>query len=348
MSFTLQKLLGILFCNLLNCSWFPIVSSARRQPIVINLPCSSQNEGVNVFDEKEGPIESLVHLYVDGAFNRRELVRRVAKHTGSVAAAMATLSGYSVFGQASTPCPANVRVPEDAPDITARDVQYPGEESALMGYLAYPKGTESQKIPGVMVIHENRGLVEHIRDVTRRMARAGFVAIAPDLLSRQGGTASFADPTQLAAAYGRTTLPQRQADLISTLAYFKTVSNVIHDRIGAVGFCAGGGNVWNLASVLEELKAAVPFYGAPVPPLDTIASIKAPVLAIYAETDRNLTMQMAPVMNAMIQQQKSFGFVVYQGVGHAFHNDTGAAYNAEAACDAWSRTVAWFDKHLRK
>jgi hypothetical protein len=106
-----------------------------------------------MYQDNEGPIDSLVHLYVDGAFNRRELVRRVAKHTGSVAAALATLSGYSVFGQAATPCPANVRVPEDAPDITARDVQYLGEESALMGYLAYPKGTESQKMPGVIVVH---------------------------------------------------------------------------------------------------------------------------------------------------------------------------------------------------
>jgi carboxymethylenebutenolidase len=304
--------------------------------------------GGEMYQDNEGPIDGLVHLYVDGAFNRRELVKRVTRHTGSVAAALAALKGYSVFGQAATPCPANVRVPEDAPDITARDVQYPGEESVLMGYLAYPKGTESQKMPGVIVVHENRGLVEHIRDVARRVARAGFVALAPDLLSRQGGTASFSDPTQLAAAYGRTTVPQRQADLISTLAYLKTVSNVIHDRIGAVGFCAGGGNVWNMAMVLEELRAAVPFYGAPVPPIEGLSTIKAPVLAIYAETDRNLTMQMAPVMTAMIQQQKSFGFVVYQGVGHAFHNDTGAAYNAAAACDAWTRTIAWFDKHLRQ
>src|SRR5712692_740043 len=102
-----------------------------------------------MYDENEGPIDSLVHLYADGAFSRRELVGRVAKHTGSIAAALAALRGYDVFGQAATPCPANVQVPEDAPDIVARDVQYPGDESGLLGYLAYPRGADARPLPGV-------------------------------------------------------------------------------------------------------------------------------------------------------------------------------------------------------
>jgi carboxymethylenebutenolidase len=301
-----------------------------------------------MFHESEGPVDSLVHLYVDGAFNRRELVRRVAKHTGSIGAALATLRGYEAFGQAATACPADVRVPENAPDITARDVQFPGEQTSVLGYLAYPKGSENKKLPGVIVVHENRGLVEHIRDVTRRVARAGFVGLAPDLLSRQGGTAQFTDPTQQAAAYGRTTLDGRQADLISSLSYLKGVQNVQFDRIGAVGFCAGGGNVWNLAVVLEELAAAVMFYGTPLPSIDNLDRIKAPVLAMYAELDRTLSQQAALVMQAMVQKQKMIGFVLYQGAGHAFNNDTGPAYNAEAACDAWPRTIAWLNKWLNK
>jgi len=301
-----------------------------------------------MFREDETPIESLVHLWVDGAFNRRELVRRVAKHTGSAAAALAVLRGYDVFAQASTPCPATVQVPPDAPDIVARDVAYPGDAGDIFGYVAYPVAAGSQPLPGVIVVHENRGLVDYIKDVTRRVARAGFIGLAPDLLSRQGGTAQFTDPTMQAAAYGRTTLPERQADLISSLAYFKTLPNVVYDHIGAVGFCAGGGNVWNLALVVQELKAVVPFYGTPVPPLDGIPNITAPVLAMYAELDRSLTMQMAPVMTTMLQQQKTFGFVVYQGANHAFHNDTGPAYDPEAACDAWARAVAWFNKYLRQ
>lgn len=299
-----------------------------------------------MYQENEGPIDSLVHLWVDGAFPRRELVRRVARHTGSIAAAIAALSGYEAFGQAAIQCPAGVQVPADAPDLVAQDVQYPGDSGTMLGYLAYPKSATGV-MPGVIVVHENRGLVDHIKDVTRRAARAGFLALSPDLLSRQGGTGQFPDATQQTAAYGRTTADERLADLTASLAYLKVQPNVVFDRIGAVGFCAGGGNIWNMAVNIGELAAAVPFYGTPLPPADALDSIGAPVLAIYAETDRTLTMNMAPVMSAMIQKQKKFGMIVYQGVGHAFHNDTGPNYNAEAACDAWASTMAWFNKYLR-
>ena len=300
-----------------------------------------------MYQENEGPIDSLVHLYVDGAFSRRDLIRRVAGHTGSIAAALAVLRGYDVFAQASTPCPASVQVPADAPDLLAQDVTYPGDAGDLFGYLAYPRNAGPDPMPGVIVVHENRGLVDYIKDVARRTAREGFVALAPDLLSRQGGTAQFTDPTAQAAAYGRTTLGERQADLISTLSFLKSQPNVIFDHIGAVGFCAGGGNVWNLAVNVQELRAVVPFYGTPVPTVDQIPNLATPVLAMYAELDRALTTQMAGVMTTMLAQQKTIGFVVYQGANHAFHNDTGAAYNAAAACDAWARAIAWFNKYLR-
>ena len=301
-----------------------------------------------MYQENESPIDGLVHLYVDGAFSRRDLVRRVAKYTGSIGAAWTVLRGYDVFAQANTACPASgVQVPPDAPDIVAQDIQYTGDASPMFGYMAYPRTASPQLFPGVIVVHENRGLVDHIKDVTRRVARAGFLGVAPDLLSRQGGTAAFPDPASQMAAYAQTTLPQRMADMYSTLAYIKALPNVVFNRIGTVGFCAGGGNVWNFALGLDELAAAVPFYGTPVPSVDSLPSIQAPVLALYAELDRNLTISMAPVMTGMLQLQKTFGFVVYQGVGHAFNNDTGPAYNAAAACDAWSRTIAWFNKYLR-
>ena len=186
-----------------------------------------------MFDEHESPVDSLVHLYVDGAFDRRELVRRVAKLAGGTAAALATLGGYEVFGQSATACPANVQVPPDAPDITGADVQYTGEASTMFGYLAYPSALKGNLAPGVIVVHENRGLTDYIKDVTRRMARAGFVALAPDLLSRQGGTQQFTDPTAQAAAYARTTRDQRLSDLYATLKYIKTQPNIIYDHIGA-------------------------------------------------------------------------------------------------------------------
>lgn len=301
-----------------------------------------------MYDKDQSPIEELIHLYVDGAFSRRELISRLARYTGGVTAAMAALSTLDLAHAEETgaSCPADSSVPADTPDLNVSDVQFPGDAGAIFGHLAYPKGTDQQNWLGVIVVHENRGLVEHIRDVTRRVARAGFVGLGVDLLSRQGGTGQFTDPTQQTAAYGRTTQEERRADLIAGFNYLKSLDVLRAGRIGTVGFCAGGGNVWDLAVNLEDLAAAVAFYGTPLPPEDQIQRIKAPVLGIYAELDRALTLRTPAIITAMISQQKTFGFHIYQGVGHAFHNDTGPAYNSTAACDAWSQTLAWFNKFL--
>jgi carboxymethylenebutenolidase len=297
-------------------------------------------------EHEQDPVHELVHLYVDGAFDRRELFSRVTKLFGSGAAATAALGGYSeLMAQTPSACPANVKVPIDAPDIVARDIEYNANGVKMLAHFAYPANVEG-KMPGVIVIHENRGLVEHIKDVCRRMARAGFASIAPDLLSRQGGVQMFPEPTQQTQAYGRTTVEQRREDLISALDYLKFTPFVQHDRIGVTGFCAGGGNTWDLVVNLPELAAAVPFYGPP-PAVDQLAGVQTPVLMIYAERDRALTARIAPVLTELLARQKVFGFRVYEGVGHAFHNDTGAAYNAEAACAAWAETVAYFNKWLR-
>ncbi len=296
--------------------------------------------------ENDDPVHQLVHLYVDGAFGRRELIKRVARYTGSVAAAMTALGGFEELKAQATPCPAGIQVPADADDLIVQDVEFAGEAGKVFGHFAYPK-TITEPQPAVIVIHENRGLVDHIKDVTRRAARAGFVALGVDLLSRQGGTQAFGDPAQQTAAYSRTTQDQRRADLISALDFLKSNEYVVFDRIGVVGFCAGGGNVWDLVVNVPELGAAVPFYGAP-PAVEDLQKIQTPVQGMYAETDRALTLRIAPIMTEMITRQKTFGLNVYQGVGHAFHNDTGAAYNAEAACDAWSRTIGFFNKHLRR
>jgi carboxymethylenebutenolidase len=290
-----------------------------------------------------------VHLYVDGAIGRRDLVRRVAKHTGSVAAAMAALAGFEDLQAQTAPagCNVDIRVPANAEHLVTADVTFPSDDGfRLSGYQAWPR-TATDLMPGVIVVHENRGLVEHIRDVTRRIASAGFIGVAVDLLSRQGGVGQFPEPTQQTQAYGRTTPLERRMDLLGTLAYIKTLPLIQYDRIGMVGFCAGGGNIWDFVVNIEELGAAVPYYGAP-PALEHVQYVKTPVLAVYAERDRGLTMRMLPVANAMIEQQKVFGMFVYEGVGHAFNNDTGPNYNAEAACDAWSRTIAFFNRHLRR
>lgn len=297
--------------------------------------------------EDSNPIAQLVHLYVDGAFNRRELVRRVARKTGSVAAAMAVLGGYEAMrAEGPSEVPAGLRTSESEPDIDAREVTFPGEAGVVYGYLAVPRKAYSELQPGLIVVHENRGLVEHIKDVTRRAAKAGFVSLAVDLLSRQGGTAQFTEPTQQTQAYNRTTQADRRADLLAGLDFLKRQDTIVFDRIAMTGFCAGGGNVWDFVVNIGELAAAVPFYGTP-PPLEDLDRVRTPVWGMYAERDRTLTGRIFPVADAMIRLQKPFGLTVYEGVGHAFHNDTGAAYNATAAADAWARTIAFCDKWLR-
>jgi carboxymethylenebutenolidase len=189
----------------------------------------------------------LAHLYVDGAISRREMVRRARNIVGGVAGVSAALNMMGTPLRAQM-CGEDLRVPADAPDLEADNVVFPGEASVLMAYLVRPKREETNPIPGVLVIHENRGLNDHIRDVTRRVARAGFLALGIDLLSRQGGTGQFATPTEQQQAYGRTTVEGRLADMRSAVAHLRSLNGVRSDRIGSVGFCAGGANVWLLGT----------------------------------------------------------------------------------------------------
>ena len=293
----------------------------------------------------ENPIDELVHEHVDGAFDRRELIRRVTRLTGSATAAVAALSGFEVLQAQPSACPAGIVTSANDPTLVVEDVEFPGEAGKVLGHFAYQKGLTAPQ-PGLIVIHENRGLVDHIKDVTRRAAKAGFVALGVDLLSRQGGTKAFAED-QLTAAYGRTLPVERRGDIIAALDFLKFRKEVVWNRIGTIGFCAGGGNIWDLIANVEEIAAAVPFYGAPVPSVDVIPRLKTPVLAVYAERDRALTQNMLNFAVQMSIAQKQYGALIYEGVGHAFHNDTGAAYNAEAACDAWAKAMTFLNKFLR-
>ncbi len=299
-------------------------------------------------------VESLVHLWEDGALNRRELIRHVTGRTGTIAAAIAAVEALGVgperaFAQG---CPATVS--EGDPNINAQPVEYPGEAGTIFGYLARPRDSGSPARarahgtapePAVLVIHENQGLTSHIKDVTRRVARAGYVGLGVDLISRLGGTPNFPDPVQATNAYNRVGAAAYLQDMLSSLAYLKALPGVQANRLGAVGFCAGGGNCWNLAVTSPDLSAAVMFYGAP-PPIEAVQKAP-PVLGIYAELDRALTGRMPAVVTELLNRQKPFGFHVYEGANHAFHNDTGPRYKPDAACDAWSKSIAFFDLHLR-
>jgi carboxymethylenebutenolidase len=238
-----------------------------------------------------------------------------------------------------------VRVSPDDPLITASDVQFPGDGSTLLGYLARPRA--GGPFPIVLVCHENRGLTEHIKDVTRRVARAGYVGLAVDLLSRQGGTAKVADAASIPGLLSGMSSQQAVGDFENGLRYLQGQAYAVKDRPGMVGFCYGGGITWMAATRLPALRAAVPFYG-PIPPLADVPNIQAAVLGIYGALDQRINAGIPDIEQAMKANNKVFEKIIYPNASHAFHNDTGPNYNAEAAADAWAKTLAWFDKYLKQ
>lgn len=243
----------------------------------------------------------------------------------------------------SQPAPSYGTVSPDDPSVVAGDVQFPGDAATLLGYSARP--AEGGPFPVVLVCHENRGLTEHIKDVTRRLAKAGYTAIAVDLLSHLGGTESVGSEN-VPGALGNISPDQFVQDFLSGWRHLQSQSFAQADRLGMVGFCFGGGVTWLVATQVPELQAAVPFYG-PHPPVDQVPNINAAVLAIYAGRDQRINQGIPAIEDAMRQHDKIYEKVIYPDTDHAFHNDTGSRYNPAAAQDAWNRTLAWFDLYLR-
>lgn len=319
-------------------------------------------------------LDEFVEDYQEGLISRREALKLIAGITGSMTLASSllaacappaapatpattapTLSIAPTIAPTSLPTPrptaaveptaTSVPQPTAAPsgDIEAQDVRFAGDGATLKGYWARPVG--DGLYPIVLVCHENRGLTDHIKDVTRRFAQAGYAALAVDLLSRQGGTAAN-DDSSIPGLLSNMPQDQFVSDFISGLRSVQQQPGVQADRVGMVGFCFGGGVTWRVAVGLPELRAAVPFYGPP-PSVDEVPKINAAVLAIYAGRDQRITSTAATMEAAMLQNGKTFEKVIYPDADHAFFNDTGTRYNSEAAKDAWTRTLAWFNQYLK-
>jgi carboxymethylenebutenolidase len=294
--------------------------------------------------------------YRSGRLVRREFLRRIAVFSGGAVAGLTVLasrgfpaSPEEVAEAAASPAPlraqatAGVTVPPDDPAIDARMVSFPLGSTAILAYAAFPRSTP--KAPAVTVVHENRGLVEHIKDVCRRLAKAGYAGLAIDLMSPQGGTEKFADSAEV-STYLSKTPPERHVEILNAgVRYLQQLPAVRADRVGTMGFCFGGGMVWRLATQNADLRAAAPFYG-PNPPLEEVAKIRAAVLAFYGSLDTFVTPGLAAMRNALEKAGVTFETHLYEGANHGFFNDTGAQYNAAAAKDAWTRTLAWFGRWL--
>lgn len=265
-------------------------------------------------------------------------------------AAVATQAVLATIVTTPTPAPtaisvpANVRVPADDPAIEAGMVSFPGEGLTIMAYQAKPK--TGGPFPAIIVAHENRGLTDYIQDVARRLAKAGYVALAVDLLSKQGGTAQVSDPAQIPAALSAASPDELAGHYLAGIKYLQGLAFVQKERLGMVGFCFGGGMTWLTATKSADLKAAVPFYG-PNPPLEGVPNIKAAVLAIYGENDARINAGIPAIEEAMQKNAKTFEKIIYPGAGHAFHNDTGRNYKPDAAEDAWKRTLEWFARYVK-
>ncbi|HEX8550678.1 MAG TPA: dienelactone hydrolase family protein [Abditibacteriaceae bacterium] len=281
-------------------------------------------------------IEAAIDEYHGGTLNRRAFLARLVTLTGSMAATHLLLERS---GLAQTLSQREAQQME----IAADTVTYSGD-TPLSGYLAAPKG--EGRFPAVVVIHENRGLNDHTRDVARRFAAAGFVALAPDLLSRKGGTAAMESPDKAREAIGTITAEEATRDLKAGLAFLNAHTKVQAGKLASVGFCWGGARSFLLAVESDLLKAAVVFYGS-APPAERLAEVRCPVLGIYGETDERITSQVPAVAAAMQKAGKSFQEMTYVGAGHAFFNDTGERYNAPAAKDAWERTLTFLRTNLK-
>jgi carboxymethylenebutenolidase len=283
--------------------------------------------------------QEIIRLYDDYTherLDRRVFMDRLTKLAGGTAAAAALLPVLkNNYAQAAI-------VPADDPRLQTEEVTFQGATGEVQGYLARPVDA-SAALPGVVVIHENRGLNPHIEDVARRMALEGFIALAPDFLSPQGGTPE--DEDQAREMISQLEPAQTLQNAVAAVDFLET-HEATSGEVGVVGFCWGGALANQLAVNVPDLGAAVPFYGRQ-PTSEEAARIEAPLLLHYAGLDERINAGIPGYEQALKEAGVDYTIHMYEGANHAFHNDTNAArYDQEAAELAWSRTIEFLKQHL--
>jgi carboxymethylenebutenolidase len=291
-------------------------------------------------------VMSLFDRYVHGGIDRREFIDKASKYAvgGMTAAAMLeALRPNFALGQQVAPGDPRIKGEE----ATAPSPQGSGN---IKGYLVRP-AKAAGKLPAIVVIHENRGLNPHIRDIARRLAVANFIAFAPDALTPVGGypVNEPADKQEEVAAqmFGKLDAAKRTEDLTAAATWIKAHAEST-GRLGAVGFCFGGGEVNKLAVRLGDgLQAGVPFYGAAPNPVGDAAKIKAHMLINYAEMDDRINAAWPGYEMVLKANKVDYQQFTYPGTMHGFNNDTTPRYNEAQAKVAFQRTIDWFNKHVR-
>ena len=291
-------------------------------------------------DETEKPaitqeMISLFDDYTHLSLDRRKFMDNLAKLAGSVSAATAAAALMASNAKAQG------LVPETDERLRIEDVAYPGAKGEMKGYLARPAA--GGPFPAVIVVHENRGLNPRIKDVARRVALEGFVALAPDFLSDLGGTP--ADEDQARNLFSNLDRGDVTANGVATIAYLQALEGA-NGKVGAMGFCWGGGTVNNLAVAAPDLGAAVAYYGGQPDPA-AVPQIKARLMLHYAGLDERINAGIPAFEAALKAAGTDYQLFIYDGVNHAFNNDTAPARYDKAAADlAWSRTIGLFKEAL--
>lgn len=279
----------------------------------------------------------LYDYYAHGKISRREFLDRAAKFTvGSLTATVLLTSLSPDYALAQ-------QVAASDPDIVAEYIHYPSPNGhgQVRGYLVRPAKANGP-LPAVVVVHENRGLNPYIEDVARRLAKAGFIALAPDGLSSVGGYPGDDDKGR---ELQQQVDPEKLMNDFFAAIEFLMENDATTGKVGIIGFCYGGGVANAAAVAYPELAAAVPFYGRQPNPQD-VSRINAPLLIHYAELDSRINEGWAAYEAALKAGDKSYEAYIYPGVNHGFHNDTTPRYDEAAAKLAWQRTIDWFQKYL--
>lgn len=281
--------------------------------------------------------QKIINLYDDYThlpLTRSEFIRRLVLITGSVTAAMSVLPLIEVNA-------ANMKITGDE-DLFTEKINYPGVPGNMEAYVARPK--EDKKYPAVIVIHENRGLNAHIEDVARRAATSGFLAIAPNALSATGTVAANEDEAR--QKFQELKAENNLQNFINAFDYLATRKDY-NGNAGCVGFCWGGAMANSLAVKLPALKAAVAFYGRQ-PEAEDVKNIKAAVQLHYGGLDERVNAGIPAYEEALKKNNITYELYMYEGVNHAFHNDTAPTrYNETAAKLAWQRSIDFFKKYVK-
>ncbi len=280
----------------------------------------------------------LYDFYAHGKITKRQFLDRAGKFAVGGVTAVALLNmlspNYAMAQQVSF----------NDPDIHADYITYPSPNGTgdVRGYLVRPAGVE-EPLPGVLVIHENRGLNPYIEDVARRLAKAGFMALAPDGLTSVGGyPGNDADGRELQKTVDRVELMN---DFFNGFEYLLNRDDST-GKVGAVGFCYGGGVVSAIAVAYPELAAGVPFYGRQ-PASEDVAKIQAPLLIQMGELDERINAGWPDFEAALQANYKVYEAYIYENANHGFHNDSTPRYDEEMANLAWDRTIEWFNTYLK-